>query len=191
MPRNRGDCICSSSSRSVSAMGSLGTMPPTIASGCPVASASSSSSAVSSPEYGAVAAATCTNFTTFQFADSEKYVGWSKRRHIPETSPMSSSRWPARYGYQSARAGSQRWMCASTMRSMGADIAPPRRRVLEVARTRPVTMSRSAPSSQPGTAGPPNEIVPPGRGWLRRPNQSASATSSAPDSAPASAPLTR
>src|SRR5262249_9997829 len=40
-------------------------------------------------------------------------------------SPMSSSRWPARYGYQSARAGSQRWMCASTIRSMVAAIAPP------------------------------------------------------------------
>ena len=64
MPRNRGDAICSSSNRSVSAIGSSGTMPPMMASGWPVASASSSSSAVSSPEWPAVAAATCTNFTT-------------------------------------------------------------------------------------------------------------------------------
>ena len=68
----------------MSAMGSVGAMPPMIASGCPVASAISSSSRVSSPECSEVAAATCTNFTTFQFADSEKYVGWSKRRTKPK-----------------------------------------------------------------------------------------------------------
>ena len=43
-----------------------------MASGWPVASANSSSSRVSSPEWGGVAAATWTNLTTFQPADSEK-----------------------------------------------------------------------------------------------------------------------
>ena len=63
-----------------------------IASGWPVTSASSCRCLVSAPEWGAVAAATCTNFSTGQFDDSAKYVGWSNRRHIPEMSPMSSSR---------------------------------------------------------------------------------------------------
>src|SRR5690349_21085802 len=45
-------------------------------------------------------------------------MDWSKRRHMPEMSPMSSSSMPARYGYQSARAGSHRWTCASTTRSI-------------------------------------------------------------------------
>ena len=43
-------------------------------------------------EWGAVAAATWYELTTFQFDDSAKYVGWSNSRHIPEMSPMSSSR---------------------------------------------------------------------------------------------------
>ena len=53
------------------------------------------------------------------------------------------------------------------------------------------TNSRSAPSTQSGTAGPPNDTEPAGCGWLRRPNQSGPTTSSAPESAPASASHTR
>ena len=60
-------------SRSMSAMGSVGTMPPMMASGCPVAVGHLLELRGSRrPSRRAVAAATCTNFTTFQFADSEK-----------------------------------------------------------------------------------------------------------------------
>ena len=86
---------------------------------------------------------------------------------------MSSSCMPARYGYQSARAGSQRWTWASTTRS--------------------TVMLRSSRSTRPGcragcrrptsgSSGPPKEIDASGCGWLRNPIHSAVATSSAPDS---------
>ena len=53
------------------------------------------------------------------------------------------------------------------------------------------TMLRSVSSSQSGMSGPPKVMLPLGRGWLRRPNQPAPATSSAPDSAAASGLHTR
>ena len=60
---------------------------------------------------------------------------------------------PERYGYQSVRAGSQKWMWASTMRSIGVAMAPPRPRC--GAAYSPPTTRRTAPSSQSGISGPP------------------------------------
>ena len=53
------------------------------------------------------------------------------------------------------------------------------------------TNSRSVPSSQGGTAGPPKVTLPIGRGWLRSPSQPSPITSSAPASATASGWVSR
>ena len=167
--------------------GRPGTMPPMIASGCPVASASSSQVARSPrPSGGAVAAATCTNFTTFQFADSAKYVGWSNSRHIPEMSPMSSSlltgevRVPLGVA-PGPRGGCGRRRCA---RSVPPSLAPRASRAADharAARRRPSRgrRDRRRRSSPPGAGGCASRTT---RG--RRPARR-------PESAPASASHTR
>ena len=64
---------------------------------------------------------------------------------------MSSCIPPDRYGYQSVRAGSQKWMCASTMRAIGSAISPQS----SSSATSWVAIRRSTGSTQSGISGPP------------------------------------
>ena len=95
---------------------------------------------------------------------------------------MSSSCMPARYGYQSARAGSHRWTCASTTRSIV---------MLRSSRSHRARCRAGCRRPTDGSSGPPNEMDASGCGWLRSPIHSAVTTSSAPDIAPASSAPTR
>ena len=126
-------------------------------SGCPVVSASASSSRVSSTSLRRCRRRhvhELLHVPLRRFREVDRLV--EAPAHA-EMSPMSSSCMPARYGYQSARAGSQRCTWASTTRSIV---------MLRSSFASPHDVRRVS-STHGGSSGPPNEIDASGCGWLR------------------------